>query len=215
MKSGDLWIAGTHICGQVIEWDEVLAYRAALVGIIHTGVRVPDLAVWRGAHPVGIEAPALITAQFAEISSAFLSARHSGVLRHRLAGAAALIVEKEEGAVLLDGPAYRAAEVVPAYGSNFDAGLIVEEVVGIQLVVAQEIVEAAMEVVGSRAGDDVYHGGPAKADFRAEVGLLDLKLLHGVDRGCVEGVHDGRVLLHPNGAYPVDQDVSLRITAAV
>src|SRR2546426_6082291 len=114
MEAGDLGIAWTQIRSQVVEGNEVLAYRAALIGIIHTGVRVPDLAVWRGAHPVGVEAAALITAQFAEISGAFLDARHSRVLRHGSTRAAALIVEEEEGAVLLDGPADRAAEVVPA-----------------------------------------------------------------------------------------------------
>src|SRR5437899_12467360 len=115
MKIRNLCIPGAHIRRQVVEGDEVLAYRAALIGIIHTGVRVPDLAVWRGAHPVGVEAAALITAQFAEISGAFLDARHSRVLRHGSTRAAALIVEEEEGAVLLDGPADRAAAVGPAH----------------------------------------------------------------------------------------------------
>src|SRR5437016_2549491 len=215
MEAGDLGIAWTHIRSQVVEGNEVLAYRAALIGVIHTGVGVPDLAVWRGAHPVGVEATTLITAQLAEISGALLSARYSGVLRHGCAGAAAFIVEEEEGPVLLDRPADRAAEIVPTHGRDFDAGLIVEEVVGVQLVVAQEIVKAAVEFVGSRAGNDVHHGGPAETDFRAEVGLLDLEFLHSIDRRRVEGVHDGGVLLHPDGAHSVNQDVSLRITAAV
>ena len=116
MEAGDLGIAWTHIRSQVVEGNEVLAYRAALIGVIHTGVGVPDLAVWRGTHPVGVEAATLITAQLAEISGALLGARYSGVFRHGGAGAAAFIIEEEEGAVLFDGPSDGAAEVVPTHG---------------------------------------------------------------------------------------------------
>src|SRR5437879_2568380 len=169
MKGGDLGVARTGVGLQIVERDETLAYRAALVGIVDAGIGVPDLAVCGRAPSAGVETAALITAKFAEVSCTFQGTRHSGASGYGAAGTGSFVVEEEECPVLLNRPANGAAEVVPAHGSEFDAGLVIEEVIGVELVVAQEIISAAMELVRTRAGDNVNHRSAAKADLGAEV----------------------------------------------
>ena len=72
-----------------------------------------------------------------------------------------------------------------------------------------------MKIIGSGARHNIHDGGSAEADFRAEIRLLHFEFLHCVDRRRIERVHDGCVLLHSHRAHPVDQDVRLRIAAAV
>ena len=117
--------------------------------------------------------------------------------------------------VLADRSSHRDTEIVPAHRCNLYARGIVEEVVGVQLVIPQEFIRAAMKVVGSRARHYIHDRRSAETDFRAEIRLLHLELLHGIDRGSVERIHDGGVLLHSYGADPVDQDIGLSITASI
>src|SRR2546423_5231038 len=143
MKAGNLWIAGTHIGGQVVEGDEVLAYRAALIGIVDTSVRIPDLAICTAVHLIAGQRaggriytlPAAVkgkgdagiwirpeSAQFAEVSCALQGTGHPGIFRHRSAGAATFVVKEEEGTVLTDRSADRDTELVPAHRRNLHAG---------------------------------------------------------------------------------------------
>src|SRR2546429_173824 len=187
MKGRNLWVAGTRISGQIIEGDEVLAHRAALDGIVNTRVWIPDLASVRRTPPVGIEGARLIvwveliTAEFSKVSCALQGAGYPGIFRDRAAGATALIVKEEEGAVFPDRSANGDTELVPAHWRNLYAIRVVEKVVGVELVVAQEFIDAAVKIVGSRARHDIHNGGSAEADFRAEIRLLHFELLHSVD----------------------------------
>src|SRR5207245_2550034 len=155
MKAGDLRVAGTHVSFQVVEWNETLAIGTAIVRVIDAGIRIPDLAIFSRTPSVRVKSTALKTAQLAEVSCPLLGTRHPGVLGYGATRAASFIVEEEERSILLDWPANGGAEVVPAHWSYLDAGLIIKEVVGIELVVAQEIIGAAVEVVRARAGDEV------------------------------------------------------------
>ena len=46
-----------------------------------------------------------------------------------------------------------------------DAGAVVEEVVGVQSVVAQEFVSRAVKRVGARLGDEVHHAAAGMAEL--------------------------------------------------
>src|SRR5438034_618794 len=92
----------------------------------------------------------------------------------------AFVVKKEERLVFLDGTADCAAKQVITTGCQLATTRITEPVVGGQHVVTQEFVGAPVEGVGARAGDQVDNSCPAEPDFGAEVGLLNLKLLHGI-----------------------------------
>src|SRR5262249_49040298 len=215
MKAGDLRIAWTLVRVQFVERNVILAIWAAVGSIVDAGVRVPNLAVVGGTPAVRVERSTLITTQLAEVSRAFFSTRHASVFCHGTAGAASLIIEEEKRLILPDWPADGGPEIVPAHGSNLHAGLIVKEIVSVELVVAKEIIRAAVEVVGAGARDEVDYGGSAEADFRAKVRLLYLKLLHGVHRRRVQRVDDHRVLLDTDSAHSVHQDVRGCIPSAV
>ena len=68
-----------------------------------------------------------------------------------------------------------------------DTCLIIEEVVCVELAIPQEVPGAAVELVAAGPGNDIHHRGPAEPNFRAEVGLLHLELLHRVNRRSVAG----------------------------
>src|SRR5205814_6513760 len=80
MDGGNLGIAGTYVCGEIVERNEVLTHRTVLVGIENARVRIPDLAFRRRTQPAAVERTALVTAQFAEVSCALQGAGHTSVL---------------------------------------------------------------------------------------------------------------------------------------
>src|SRR5437667_85572 len=71
--SDQLGIAGAHVGGHVVEGNKPGAYRTALIGIINTGVRVPELAFRIAAHSRGIESCA---ADLAKVTVAHSSTRN-------------------------------------------------------------------------------------------------------------------------------------------
>lgn len=90
---------------------------------------------------------------------------HSGTRRFALAVAEALIEGKEERLILANRPANGGSELVLLQG--FDG---VREVVGsVKRVIAYEFPKRAMEVVGTRLGDDVGGGAEAVAEFSGGV----------------------------------------------
>ena len=70
MNTGKFGIARARIGGEIVERNKILPYRAARIGVVNTGVRIPNLAIFRGAQSIGVEGAALITAQLAKVSGA-------------------------------------------------------------------------------------------------------------------------------------------------
>ncbi len=65
--------------------------------------------------------------------------------------AESFVIAEHEGLVLLDRAAQRDAELVALKARN---GIRVEEVAGVEVVVAQEFVERSVQLIGSGLGDD-------------------------------------------------------------
>src|SRR5437773_7946762 len=93
-----------------------------------------------------------LLAEFAEITLFLERGRNTGVVRASGVLARAFPVHKEEGLILLDRPAESGAILVAPQGRNLAP---VEPVVGIQLFVAQELIHAAVVLIGSRAEHSV------------------------------------------------------------
>src|SRR5207244_6944815 len=107
-------------------------------------------------------------------------ALHEVLFRIRGAEALALVAAEEEYLVLLDGAADGGAELVLP---PFRFGITIEEVPGIQLVIAEELPGVPVELIGARLGADVRNGAGAAAIFCREVIGLDHKFLHEVRGG--------------------------------
>src|SRR5205823_9909306 len=133
--------------------DIVLTHGATLIWIVNTCVRIPELACCRRAQTLGVKRATLISAELPEISGALRRAGHTSIFRGGYALTVALIIKEEEGTVLSDRSAHGDTELVPAHRRNTGR----EEVLGVQLVVAQEIISAAMEIVRSRTRHDIDH----------------------------------------------------------
>src|SRR5215472_4079785 len=129
--------------------------------------------------------------------------------------AKALIVDKEEGLVFANRYAEGAAEIVTLQGGDTLAVGVVEPGVGVHHGVSEELVSAAVELVGAGARDDVDDGADCKTVLGGEVGLLDLELLDRVDRRRVKHVLDAAVLVEVGGTGAVNEDVGGCVTAAV
>src|SRR5262249_42147790 len=92
---------------------------------------------------------------------------------------AAVIVRQQNRAA--EGPAEL---VLPELGLG-PAGEVGDEVVGVELVVAQELEGRAVEFVGPRLDGDVHGVAGRVAVFGREIAGLHLEFLHGVDGGDV------------------------------
>ena len=88
----------------------------------------------------------------------------------------ALIPAEEENPVLGDRAADGAAELVAPQRVLRQR----EGVLGIEAAVADELEEAAVDIVGARLGDDVDDGGGVVAVARGERARLDLEFLEGI-----------------------------------
>ncbi len=73
-------ISGVLVCCHIVIWDEPGADRAALTGVIDTGIGVPQLPARRRAHTGRVECSARIAAQLAEVSCAFCRAGNASGL---------------------------------------------------------------------------------------------------------------------------------------
>ena len=90
-----------------------------------------------------------------KVTHTFLIGRDSTDPGHAAYFAPPFFRPKEEQFVFLDGPAESVSKVVgPQFGPGL-AGGIQEKVVGIQLVIAEELVDRAMKFVGSGLGNQV------------------------------------------------------------
>ena len=102
---------------------------------------------------------------------------NGGDKRIALAQARSFVVSKDESAVLPDGTAQKRSELVALEGLL----ALVEIVDRVQLVVANELIRSAMNLVGSGFQDDV-DGGATAAEFGAHGIFFSAKLLDGVGR---------------------------------
>ena len=92
--------------------------------------------------------------------------------------AEALVVGEQESAVLLDGPAQRAAELVALVRWHDALGEIIGSV---KVVVAQEFKQRTVKLVAARLGDDNYLAARALAVFGAVGIAQDIELPHCID----------------------------------
>ena len=144
-----VWAAWAHVSRHVVERYVSGPHGAARTRVVQTGIRIPKLPAIRGTTAVGVETSAGIPAQFSKVACSLGGARHTELAAGGGSAARAVIVEEKESLVFLDRPAYRAAKIVVAQRRDGHAALIIEPVVSIQFLIAEELVEAAMELVGA------------------------------------------------------------------
>src|SRR5262249_14689812 len=109
-----------------------------------------------------------------EIALSFRKQRHGGRRRSGAADVCALIGSKPPDAVLLHGPPGGTSQLVLDEERLADAGRL-EEVPGIECVVAKELESRAVNVIGSSTRDDVDDGSGRGSILGGEIGCLDLE----------------------------------------
>src|ERR1035438_2983258 len=148
------------------------------------GGRIKNLAKGsRASEQVGTRAA--LREQLGEIGVAAVSLKHCWDRvdkRYRLANARAFVVPEEKSLVLADGSADREAELILAVLSLGNAARVLEEVCGIQGVVAQELPDVAMEFVGPGFNGRIQDGASGSAGLRTVVVRLHLEFRNGVNR---------------------------------
>ena len=163
---------------EVVEGNKPGTYWTACIGVVNTGIGVPQLPVRVITPAGGIESR---PANFSKIPIAHGSARNARLYGVRKPLPRPFVINKEKRLVLSDGSASVDAKLVIAASGQADARSIVEPVIGGQHIVAQELPGASMEGVGPRTDDHVDRCGTAKpGNVCAEVGL-HFELLHGID----------------------------------
>ncbi len=116
-----------------------------------------------------------------EVARAHLGRRHRREVRLPLRDAQPLVVEEEERLVLDDRAAVGAAEHMLAEGRLLASGAVVEEVVRVEPVVAQELERAAVVGVRSRLDLQVDDAAERVAEFGGVRARLHLELVERVD----------------------------------
>ena len=99
-----------------------------------------------------------------------------------------LLRVKEEGLVLDYRATQSEAEIVPAQRRPHDVVAIIEKVVGVQIIIAEELVSTAMELVSTTTRDHGYFGTGAAAVF----GQADSRSTPGASVGEDEDEEDGK-----------------------
>ncbi len=93
--------------------------------------------------------------------------------------------------------------------------MIGKPVVGVEDLVADKVVEFAMERIGAGLRDHIDDGATGKTIFRAEVRLLDLEFRDRFDRGRIGDIGDAAVRFHIGDGSAIQQDVGSGIAAAI
>src|SRR5206468_3630717 len=104
--------------------------------------------------------------QFREIAGLHGGGGDVGKIRLAFTAAPALVIDKEEGAVVADGAAESGAELVLAEGGLAAAELVVEPIVGVQAIVAEEFEGAAVERVAPGLDLDVDDAAGGTPELR-------------------------------------------------
>ena len=164
---------------------------------------------------------AAIVQRAAEVAGPFERRGQGGEEDVAAAPGAALVVREEEGLVRPNRAAHGPSELVHAKWRNGPAGALVEELVGVELAVAQKLEQSAVELVGSAPRGNVHHASAAAAPLRREAVGLHLELLrrlHGGNRrDLVEEPGRARhaVDLHFIGLEPSSIDGEVRIPRGI
>ena len=151
--------------GDAIAREDV-ANLAGAVGVGANGVGIVD----GNLHAVGV-------GQVGKVALPPLGDRHRGNAGRRAPQLIALVVEEAEGPVLDEGSTNGAAVLVVAEGQAHDG----EGVARIQLVVAEELIQRAMDGVGTGLGNQIDGAAGREAEFRRHGAALHLELLHRVN----------------------------------
>ena len=118
--------------------------------------------------------------------------------RYTLADSQGLNIAEEKRLVFFDGTAQGPAKLVLAELRTGHAGFIGEEIVGVELVVAQELIKTAVESVGPGLSQQIDHGPARAAHFRGVAVGIHLHLLDHVDgRPQEEGELLALIVVHP------------------
>ena len=121
-------------------------------------------------------------AQQRKIAGSDSSRRHAADARRGGGSLASrLIIGEHEGLVAHDRPPGGEAILVLAERGFREPGRVREEVVGVQLVVPQELEQRAVVGIGAALDGGADHRSGGVAELRREGVRLDLELLHGVD----------------------------------
>src|SRR5581483_3327277 len=120
---------------------------------------------------------------FGKVAAPHLFSRHGGEEGEPLADAHTLVIPKEEGFIFENGAAKRAAKLVLVVLSLLGS---IEEVAGVDVIVAQELEGGPVEYVCARFGIHQHGRAAAAPVLGGIVEGKDLELLNGVNGG-----HDG------------------------
>src|SRR6185437_8595622 len=138
------------------------------------GKNIEQLMVWI----VAKAAAECFRANRRKVSRALRIRRYRGRVRLSLAVPEALVIDKEESLVLVDGSAKRSAELVLL--QRFRGG---REIVGrVKDIVAQELPERSVKSVGAGAGNDISGRTEALSELGAGVVSQNLELGDGIHR---------------------------------
>ena len=170
-----------------------LSCRAALTGSVWRWIELLDDAARRGVPPIqrnlvvgkGLSRQRVVndTGHFTEIAPPHAFGGHGRQEGLPLAHAIALIAAEEEGLRPQHGPAERAAKLMLAEVGRFAAGALVEKVVGVERVVAEELVGVALEGVRPGFDLDVHDAAERSAELRRIGAGLQLELVQRIDGG--------------------------------
>ncbi len=149
-----------HVARERIAGDDAV-HQPRRVGVVDLGAGGEQLGEVAVAHPLG---------------------RHRRRERLDRVVLQPLVRPHEEGAVLEDGPAERAAEAVVVAGRDRAAAGVGGEQVGRARVVAVEVGGGAAQHVGAALQRQVHRAGAGVADLRVVGRGLDLEFLDGVGR---------------------------------
>src|SRR5579864_6000767 len=98
-----------------------------------------------------------------------------------LALAETLVIAKNVDFILPNGAAGRAAELVAAELCFFEAVGVFKKIRGVESAVAEKFVDAAVELIGSGAGDGVDDSSGSVAVFRGVIAGEYGEFLNGID----------------------------------
>ena len=169
---------GAGPSSNVVKWNELASYDAASIVIENPGPRVPNLTSVRTASPGAVERASFCSAKFAEITRPHGITGNACISRARAAFSPVVIIEEEEGFVLEDRAANRTAVIVAAQWRDRISVAVCEPIVGIEAIIAEELVNTTVKLVRAGARHHIDHRGARKPVFRAEIRLLNFEFFH-------------------------------------
>src|SRR5262249_51886416 len=163
------------------------------------------LVGWNDISDEGLSGERVVNdaAYFGEVAAAHLHGRHGRKIGLAVANPPSLIIAKEKHLVVADGPAPRAAELVLPGWRFWPPVFVVEKVVGVERVVAQEFEGAAVKSVLARFDLDVDDAAARPPELGGVGAGLDFELFERV----YAGEDDDRVQPRFIVVHAVEQEV--------